>query len=153
MYSLTTMTSSNTTMDDSNPSICIPRTFSNIGWLQVKTVFEQLFGENTIERVDVARKTTFDGKKFNCVFVHFKAWPNDAYSQEIRQTILDGKTIKIVYDSPWYWKCSLSRLPRPEKRYLSKRPFIISDDCDKSVPKIPSLRRENTVAVRTEDDE
>lgn len=114
-------------LDASEPSICIPRTFANIRWQQVKVVFEQLFGEGNIERVDVARKTAKDGSSFNCMFVHFIAWPTDAQSQEVRRSLLDGKTIKIVYDDPWYWKCALSRVPRPEKRYLNKRPYIVND--------------------------
>ena len=129
-------------LDASEPSICIPRTFANIRWQQVKVVFEQLFGEGNIERVDVARKTAKDGSSFNCMFVHFIAWPTDAQSQEVRRSLLDGKTIKIVYDDPWYWKCALSRVPRPEKRYLNKRPYIV-DDTDAPNHKLrqPTLRR------------
>lgn len=142
------MSSPNTEHDMSYPSICIPRTFSNITWLQVKTVFEKLFGAGTIDRVDVARKTTHDGNTFNCMFIHFTAWPESAEIQEVRQKLLAGKTIKIVYDDPWYWKCSMSRLPRPEKRYLSKRAFIVRDPSESSqvLPK-PTLKRSTGVEV------
>lgn len=137
------MSSINTEHDMSYPSICIPRTFSNITWLQVKTVFEKLFGAGTIDRVDVARKTTRDGHKFNSMFIHFIAWPEDARIQEVRQNLLAGKTIKVVYDDPWYWKCSMSRLPRPEKRYLSKRAFIVTDETSESSQVLtkPELKR------------
>ena len=131
-------------MDASYPSICIPRTFSNIRWQHVKAVFEQLFGDGAIERVDVASKTTKDGTKFNCMFVHFNAWPETEYCQEVRRNILAGKTIKIVYDDPWYWKCSMSRLPRPENRYLEKRPYIVNDAGDGEVLKRPSLKHSHT---------
>ena len=123
----TTNNSDTSTLDASQPSLCIPRTFANIRWMQVKAVFEQLFGEGSIARVDVVRKTASDGSKFNCMFIHFNAWPTDDYSQSIRQNILEGKTIKVVYDEPWYWKCSQSRLPRPEKRYIANRPYIASE--------------------------
>jgi len=119
------MTSS-PTYDASYPSICIPRTFSTIGWQQVKTVFEVLFGIGSIERVDVVRKTAKDGCKFNCMFVHFVEWAADEVSQDVRQKLIDGKTIKIVYDEPWYWKCSMSRIRRPEKRYIDNKPYIAS---------------------------
>jgi len=141
MYSPAIMSTHEIEIDASHPSICIPRTFSNINWHQVKTVFEQLFGKGAIERVDVARKTTNDGKRFNCMFVHFNAWPDDERSQEVRQNLLEGKTIKIVYDTPWYWKCSMSRIDRPEKRYLAKRPYIVNDDAGNSVLKTPTLHR------------
>jgi len=117
----------NQPMDASHPSICIPRTFANIRWMQVKAVFEQLFGDGAIERVDVVRKTARDGTSFNCMFVHFNAWPTDAHSQNVRQNIIDGKSIKIVYDDPWYWKCTKSRLDRPEKRYSTTRPYIVDE--------------------------
>jgi len=120
-------TPANQTMDASYPSICIPRTFANIRWMQVKAVFEQLFGDGAIERVDVVRKTARDGTSFNCMFVHFNAWPTDAHSQNVRQNIIGGKSIKIVYDDPWYWKCTKSRLDRPEKRYSTTRPYIVDE--------------------------
>jgi hypothetical protein len=120
-------TPANQTMDASHPSICIPRTFANIRWMQVKAVFEQLFGDGAIERVDVVRKTAKDGTSFNCMFVHFNAWPTDEHSQNVRQNIIDGKSIKIVYDDPWYWKCTKSRLSRPEKRYSTTRPYIVDE--------------------------
>ena len=116
-----------TTHDASYPSICIPRTFPTISWQQVKTVFEVLFGVGSIERVDVVRKTAKDGSKFNCMFVHFVEWSSDEVSQDVRQKLLDGKTIKIVYDEPWYWKCSMSRIRRPEKRYIDNKPYIAWD--------------------------
>tara|TARA_B110000858_G_scaffold154079_1_gene175723 strand:- start:2300 stop:2851 length:552 start_codon:yes stop_codon:yes gene_type:complete len=119
--------SSTSTYDASYPSICIPRTFPTISWQQVKTVFEVLFGVGSIERVDVVRKTAKDGSKFNCMFVHFVEWSSDEVSQDVRQKLLDGKTIKIVYDEPWYWKCSMSRIRRPEKRYIDNKPYIAWD--------------------------
>ena len=122
--------------DMSYPSICIPRTFANIGWQQVKAVFEELFGKGNIERVDVVKKTIQTGQSYNCVFVHFIQWPDDEKSQTIRQNIIDGKTIKIVYDDPWYWKCSMSRVPRPEKRFTAKKPFIQEEETTLERPEL-----------------
>ena len=51
------------------PSICIPRTFENITWQQVKETFEQLFGEGCVDRVDVVKKEHDNGDKFNRIFV------------------------------------------------------------------------------------
>ena len=60
------------------------------------------------------------------MFVHFVEWAADEVSQDVRQKLIDGKTIKIVYDEPWYWKCSMSRIRRPEKRYIDNKPYIAS---------------------------
>ena len=136
--------------DMSNPSICIPRTFPNIGWQQVKAVFEELFGKGNIERVDVVKKTTRDGLPYNCMFVHFNQWSDDEQIQTIRQTILAGKTIKIVYDDPWYWKCSMSRVPRPEKRFTAKKPYIQADDEGVKPLEQPKLVRSIAMGASTE---
>ena len=136
--------------DMSNPSICIPRTFPNIGWQQVKAVFEELFGKGNIERVDVVKKTTNSGLPYNCMFVHFNQWSDDEHIQTIRQTILAGKTIKIVYDDPWYWKCSMSRVPRPEKRFTTKKPYIQTDDEVVKPLEQPKLVRSRRIGVSNE---
>ena len=116
------------------PSICIPRTFENITWKQVKETFEQLFGEGCVERVDVVKREHDNGDKFNRIFVHFKRW-DEAHST-IRNRLLAGEEIKIVYDEPWFWKCSMSRVAKPtgqrrapgERRAPNERrgPYIAS---------------------------
>ena len=98
----------------SEPSICIPRVFSNIDKTLVKSVFEQLFGPGCIERIDMIQKTTGRSEKFQRVFVHFKYWPVTRRNQSVRQRLIDGHQLKIVYDDPWFWKCSASRIPKPQ---------------------------------------
>jgi len=45
-----------------------------------------------------------DGQPIKRVFVHFKpgAWDKQP---EMRDSLFNGKEVKIVYDDPWYWKC------------------------------------------------
>ena len=102
------------------PSICIPRTFENITWQKVKETFEELFGEGCVAKVDVVKKEHQNGDKFNRVFVHFKHWSME--HNDIRQRLLKGEEIKIVYDEPWFWKCSMSRVPRPTPK--RRGPYI-----------------------------
>ena len=86
------------------PSICIPRVYSNICEYRIKEIFQKIFGIDSIERVDIVGKK--DGA-YNKVFVHFWDWPIE--HAEIRKKLMDGKEIKIVYEEPWFWKCSASR--------------------------------------------
>lgn len=100
-------------LPQSAPSICIPRVFSNISWGRVKGVFEKLeLGE--IDRVDMVKKTNDKGEKFQRVFVHFKCWSSADQAQQVRQKLLNGDQVKIVYDEPWFWKVSMSKVARPE---------------------------------------
>ena len=118
----TTMSSIHT--DKSFPSVCIPYTVKNTTWMQVKEVFEQLFGSGSIERVDVIKRKRRDAygagtdashtgqysrisrdQEYCKVFVHFKEWPDTPEANQFRQHILAGNCMKIVYNEPWYWKC------------------------------------------------
>lgn len=96
------------------PSLCIPRVFSNITWQRVKETLEHA-GLGTIDRVDMIHKTNEKGEKFKRVFVHFKRWSSEREAQLLRDRIMDGEEVKIVYDDPWFWKVYKSHVPRPER--------------------------------------
>jgi hypothetical protein len=113
----------------SEPSICIPRVFLNITRERVFGVFTELFGENAIDRVDMIQKESEKGDKYQRVFIHFREWPTTAIAQATRRQLIDGNEVKIVYDGPWYWKCSASHsIRRDERPRQSRAPFIVMDD-------------------------
>ena len=98
-----------------NPSICIPRTLNNVSRRDVKEIFEKLLGRGTVDRVDIVPYRDDENKPFCRIFVHLRYWSVCPNIMQIRQQLLGGKTIKLVYDYPWFWKCSASRSPKPEK--------------------------------------
>lgn len=105
------------------PSVCIPRTLNNITWRTVKETFEQILGKGTVERVDLISDR--NGEPFCKIFVHMRYWPNDGEAVAIRERLLAGETVKIVYDNPWFWKCSASRLPKPVRDASTRKtPFV-----------------------------
>ena len=107
----------------SEPSICIPRTLNNITWRTVKDAFEAIIGKGTVERVDLIGDR--NGEPFCKIFVHMRYWPNEGEGVNIRERLLGGETVKIVYDNPWFWKCSASRLPKPVRDAPNrKKPFV-----------------------------
>lgn len=115
-----------TTMAPREPSICIPRVFANITEARVLAILRNLdLGE--VERVDMIQRENAKGDKYQRVFIHFVEWydttedgqPN-ANAIEVRQRLLKGMEVKVVYDDPWFWKLSASKVARPEDR--SKRP-------------------------------
>lgn len=104
------------------PSVCIPRTLNNVTRQDVKDVFEVVIGRGTVERVDIVVNRQNDGQPFCRIFVHFRYWPNTPEIMSIRQRLLDGEMIKVVYDNPWFWKCSASRVAKPTRPKVT--PFI-----------------------------
>jgi hypothetical protein len=83
----------------------------------VKAVFEEL-GLGEVDRVDMVNKTNDKGEKFKRVFVHFKHWHKNTTANAVKDKLLGGDSVKVVYDDPWFWKVFLSNAPKPvfEKR-------------------------------------
>ena len=61
------------------PCVCIPYT-NNTEWGLVKERFE-----------------------------HFTKWPDNSVAQGVRQKLMNGESIQLIYDFPWYWKCYASK--------------------------------------------
>lgn len=126
-------TSSLITLLPSEPSICIPRVFMNIQKERIYDVFADLFGRNAIERVDMIERKNDAGEEYKRAFVHFKSWPRTEQATEVRLKLLNGVQVKIMYDQPWFWLISASRVPRPEdvtrrEHRDETRPFIVIDE-------------------------
>lgn len=107
---------------NNNPSICIPRTFTNVTWQLVKDAFDEIFGQGFVERVDVVNKTDRSGKEFKKIFIHFHMWPDTVEAGRIKQALIDGKTVKVVYQFPWYWKCVMSNIPK--RTWSGPKPYV-----------------------------
>jgi hypothetical protein len=46
----------------------------------------------------------------------------------VRETLVNGGEIKVVYNHPWFWKCSASRVAKPEKKKrVSSEPYIMAE--------------------------
>ncbi len=56
-------------------------------------------------------------------------WPmTDPKVAAVRETLVAGGEIKVVYNHPWFWKCSASRVAKPEKKKrVSSDPYIMTD--------------------------
>ncbi len=107
--------------DLTTPSICIPRTFPTIRGEQTKRAVFRTFRElriGFIDRIDTVHKTDKNGERFCTVYVHLKNWNMQSQlARDTRQKLLDGEEIKVVYDEPWFWKCTASTIEKPENRY------------------------------------
>lgn len=135
----------NTTNTTNIPSLCIPRVFPNIDEKRIRKIFYEL-QLGTIERIDIINKKTEKGENFNRVFIHFNSWYNNSNANQVRERLLNGKDIKIIYDDPWFWKVSAYRV-NPNKidnnrnnnnnnnKTINKpKPMIIFDEDSNKVP-------------------
>jgi len=105
-----------TNTHSTNPSICIPRVFAHIPVSEIINIFQNKIKIGLVKNIDVIYNTHNDGNtkdnivsrhKFKKVFIHFKYWNPE--QDNLKSTLNEGKFIKVVYDNPWFWKCSLSR--------------------------------------------
>jgi hypothetical protein len=97
-----------TKVSDSYPSLCIPRVFRQVTEEKVKSVIDELnFG--LIHKVEIIDKQNMKEEKYKCVFIHFKKWNVNETINNIREKILLGKEIKVMYDEPWFWKIYMYR--------------------------------------------
>jgi len=109
------------------PSICIPRTLNNVSWRDVKETMEAVLGKGTVDRVDIVRSK--HDEQFCRIFVHMRYWPmTDPKVAAVRETLVSGGEIKVVYNHPWFWKCQASRCAKPDKKKrVSADPYILTD--------------------------
>ena len=124
------------------PSLCIPRVIPNIDEARIRRIFDELsLGE--LERIDIVKKTTEKGEKFNRVFVHFAKWNKTEEAVKVRTQMLTGKEIKIIYDDPLFWKVSALRTkekPKPAPRApREKKISICFDDEEEEQEKKPKV--------------
>jgi len=96
-----------------------------VTWTAVKEAFETAFdAPGCIEKVDLVSREDDQGRSFKKVFVHFNNWPDsdNATRAMAAMTSGDGKgSFNLVYDEPWYWKCSISRVVAPTNRNNNTR--------------------------------
>ena len=95
-------------------SLVIPRVFNNIGWRRIKKhIIEANLG--FVERIDVV--PVAEGK-YKRAFVHFAPgkWNmRDSTARDALKALQAGESIKLEYESPWYWLVGISGAARPDE--------------------------------------
>jgi len=119
----------------SEPSICIPRVFKSTTRKDLFDIVEKL-DLGAVERIDMVPKTNERGESYYKVFIHFKMWNiKNTMAKATRDKLLAGEEIKIVYNAPWFWKCTASRVEKPVFRDYTAPPPRIDLGGSKSLSK------------------
>jgi hypothetical protein len=126
-------------------SLCIPRVFNNITEAKVYNVFNKL-NIGKIHSINMIVRTNKKNKMVKCVFINFDYWYLNEQSQ-MRNQLLSGKEIKIVYDDPWFWNVSIKRSTNVSTNVSTNKPLdiapgLINIASDNIAPCLPKIYKE-----------
>lgn len=118
----------NNLIQEYEPSLCIPRIFGIMSDEYIKNIFQKA-KLGIIRRVDIIHRKNERGEDYKRVFIHFNRWFTDnPAAVNARQRLLEGKDIKIVYDNPWFWKVSVSKLEDKTRKKYNKKNNNINEN-------------------------
>ena len=84
-------------------TLCLPKIDYSVSKKQLFDIFNQHnFG--TISKIDLI--TISQTKR---AFIHYIKWNNNEKNNKIKSYLDNGFDIKIIYQFPWFWKCSKSK--------------------------------------------
>jgi hypothetical protein len=87
--------------------ICIPRIDSLIiSKENIKTTFQKTLGSNECIK-NIVFINNRDNSHFKKVYIYLNFWPNNDKSQYIRKQLLDNIQLKIMFNDPLFWRCSM----------------------------------------------
>ena len=110
-------------------SIYIPSIFNNLEEQVVIDTFNTLFGTECVEKVDFwLPPTAPKNAKFKMAFVHFNNMPNNELANNFKESIGEGKEIRIHYTDKYFWKCLMNK--------KANKPAPSAEDKPKFVPKM-----------------
>lgn len=93
-------------------SICIPDVHSSVTIKLIRKSFDKLnFG--IIKNIQLIEKKGYQDKYNKIAFIHFKAWFDNDRNKEVRQKLINGQHINVVYrmnnNNMYFWKCLLNK--------------------------------------------
>jgi phosphoribosylaminoimidazole-succinocarboxamide synthase len=89
------------------PHLCIPRVHLSVTKEQVFEVINK-YSFGSIEKIDIIKKKgqNKNNDYSNMVFIYFNSSYDNQLANSVKERLMSGKDIKIIYDDPWYWKIS-----------------------------------------------
>ena len=93
-----------TNYSDYNPPICIPRVNKSITKNKIIHIFQNQLAIGTIKKIEMIDTNDNNFKK---EYIHFDYWNSSENANTFKELITANNIVKIVYEFPWFWKCSL----------------------------------------------
>ena len=84
-------------------TLCLPKIDTNTTRKQLYNIFNK-YNFGPIKKIDLI--TLSQSKR---AFIHYQSWNNNEKNKKIKSYLDEGLDIKIIYDFPWFWKCSKSK--------------------------------------------
>jgi len=110
-------------------SIYILSIFNNLEEQVVIDTFNALFGTECVEKVDFwVPPTAPKNAKFKMAFVHFNNMPETELANNFKESIGEGKEIRIHYTEKYFWKCLMNK--------KANKPAPSAEEKEKFVPKM-----------------
>jgi hypothetical protein len=129
------------------PSICIPKSFKTVTEKMVRDTFRKLdLGE--IERIQITPSFDNKGRKFNCIIAHFDHWCSTVAANNVRQKLLSGKEVKIVYDDPVHWRVFDARTEEPSSKRAESSSNVDEFGRERECPIQRENRRASAAFIR-----
>lgn len=159
--------SQNTTIDANIPtsefSIFIPSVFNNLEDQVLIDTFNTLFGVDCVQKVDFYVPPSYTGPvKFKMAFVHFNNMPNNELANNFKQSIGEGKEIRIHYTDKYFWKCLMNKKANKPAPSAEEKPkfvpkmiigTVVPNDKNKSWGDIEEEEEEATKGAAAEDED
>lgn len=126
------------------PSLFIPRVFINITQRTIIKTFKKM-KLGRIESVVMLKHTSPTGELYNSVIINI-IWNTDHASLNVRNTLLNGREINIMYDNPWFWKVVAYKIATIKKdvKILNNRPQPQQQDRNQKCGRDTIEKNENT---------
>ena len=112
------------------PSVCIPRVHSSMNSDGVAQVFNEVFGQDCVNHVDMVQRRDYKtGYPFFIAYVHFDVIRDvEAFEQrggnQFLEKIQADQEVRLVYRDPWFWKVRRNT----KTKHIRRGPRIISDE-------------------------
>ena len=82
-----------------NISICIPRVDKYFNQNRILSILNR-YKLGIIKEIKIIKNKK---KNNNIIYIYFSSWYDNEYVNNIKKKIMEGKSVKIMYDEPWFW--------------------------------------------------